>query len=75
MSANRHLDPGVDTTVLKTRFAVVTVIVGALRFPVKSNNFLPTVNLVCSLYSFSGFTLHTVFPYAHFYLLGLVLWK
>ena len=46
MSTNRHLAPGVDTTLLKTHFAVVTDAVGALIFPVKSNKFLPTVTLV-----------------------------
>ena len=55
MSANRHLPPGVDTTLLKTHFAVLTDAVGDLKFPVKYNKFLPTVNLVRSLSSFSGF--------------------
>ena len=66
MSANRHLAPGVDTTLLKKHFAVVTDAVGALIFPVKSNKFPPTVNLVRYFSSFSGFTLHTLFPYATF---------
>ena len=66
MSANRHLAPGVDTKLLNTHFAVVTDVVGALRFPVKSNKFLPTVNLVRYFFSFSGFTLHTIFPYVNF---------
>ena len=41
MSANRHLDPGVDITLLKTHFAVVTDAVGALRFLWSLTNFLP----------------------------------
>ena len=61
--ANIHLDPGVDTTLLKTHFAVVTDAVGALRFPVKSNKFPLTINLVRSLSSFSSFASHTNFPY------------
>ena len=55
MSANRHLAPGVDTTLLKTHFNVVNDDVGELRFPVKSNKFPPTVNIVRSFYSFSGY--------------------
>ena len=51
MYANRHLAPGVDTTLLNTQFAVVNDAVGALRFPVKSNKFPPTVNLVRSFSS------------------------
>ena len=70
MSANRHLAPGADTTLLKTHFALVTDAVGALRFPVKSNKFFPTVNLVRSLSSFSGFALHTIFPYVTFLSFG-----
>ena len=66
MSSNIHLAPGVDTTLLKTHFLVVTGVVGALRFPVKSNKLPPTDNLVCSLSSFSGFTLHTFSPYVTF---------
>ena len=62
MSANRHLPPGVDTTLLKTHFAVVTDAVGALIFPVKSNKFPSTVNLVRSFYSFSGFISQTILP-------------
>ena len=46
MSANIHLAPEVETTLLKTHFALVTDAMGALRFPVKSNKFPPTVNLV-----------------------------
>ena len=66
MSDNIHLAPGVDTTLLKTLFSVVTDAVGALRFPVKSNKFPPTVNLVRSLSYFSGFNSHTIFPYVNF---------
>ena len=68
MSANRHLEPGVDTTLLKTHFAVVTDAVVALISPVKSNKFLRTVDIVCSFSSFSGFTLHTIFPYVTFFI-------
>ena len=64
MSFNRHLAPGVDTTLLKTHFSLVTDSVVALRFPVKSDKFPPIVNLVRSFSSFSGFTLHTILPYA-----------
>ena len=60
MSTNRHLAPGVDTTLLKTHFAVVTDAVGAIRFPEKSNKFPPTVNLVRSLSSFYGLTSNIV---------------
>ena len=70
MSAKRHLAPGVYTTLLKTHFSVVTYSVGALIFPVKSNKYLPTVNLVGSFSSFSGFTVHTIFPYVTFSSLG-----
>ena len=56
MSAKRHLSPVVDTTLLKAHFSVVTDSVGALAFPVKPNKFPPTVNMVRSLSSFSGFT-------------------
>ena len=66
LMSNRHLAPGVDTTLLKTNFAVVTDAVGPLRFTVKSKTFPPTVNLVCSLSSFSGFTLHIILPYVTF---------
>ena len=66
MLANRHLAPGVDTTLLKTHFEVVNDAVGALRFPVESNNFPPTVNLVHSLSYFSGFTSHTILLYVTF---------
>ena len=71
MSDNRHLAPGVDTTLLKTNFSVVTDAVGALRFPVKSNKCPPTVNLMLPFYYFSGFTLHTILPYVNFCLWGL----
>ena len=70
MSANIHFAPGVDTTLLKTHIAVVTDVVGALIFPVKYNKFPPTVNLVYSFTSFSGFTLHTIFPYVNFLSFG-----
>ena len=63
MSANRHLAPGIDATLLKTHFAVVTDPVGALRLTVKSNKFPPTVNLVRSLSSFYGFNLYHILPY------------
>ena len=62
MSANRHLAPGVDNTLLNTHFAVVTDAVGALRFPVKSNKFPPTVNLVRYFSSFSGFISQIILP-------------
>ena len=52
MSANRHLFPGVDTTLLKTRFAVVTDAFGALKSPVKSKKFPLAVNLVRYFYYF-----------------------
>ena len=55
MSASRHLDPGIETTLLKTHIAVVTDAVGALIFPVKSNKFPPIVSIVCSFSSFYGF--------------------
>ena len=70
MSANRHLAPGVDTTLLKTHFEVVTDAVGALRYPLKSNKFTPTVNLVRSFSYSSGFTSHTILPYVTFLSLG-----
>ena len=70
MSDNIHLAPGVDTTLLKTLFSVVTDAVGALRFPVKSNKFPPTVNLVRSLSYFSGFNSHTILPYVTFLSFG-----
>ena len=75
MSANRNFAPGVDTTLLNTHFEVVTDAVGALRLPMKSNKFHPTVNLVCSFSYFYGFNLHNIFPYVTFYLLGLVFWE
>ena len=66
MSADRHLAPGVDTTLLKTHFSVVTDAVGALIFPVNSNKFPPTVNMVRSFPSFSGFNPHIILPYDTF---------
>ena len=66
MLANRHLAPGVDTTLFKTHFAVLTDAVGALIFPVKSKKFPPNVHLVRSFSFFSGFNLHTIFPYVKF---------
>ena len=73
MSANRHLAPGVDTTLFKTHLTVVTDAIGALRFPVKSNKFTPTVNLV---HYFSYFLVSICILFFHmliFYLLGLML--
>ena len=70
MSANRHLAPGVDTTLLKKKNSVVNDAVGALIFPVKYNKFPPTVNLFHSLSSFSGFTSNTIFPYVTFLYFG-----
>ena len=62
MSTNRHLAPGVDTTLLKTHFAVVTDAVGALIFTVNYNKFPPTVNIVRSFSSFYGFISQTILP-------------
>ena len=62
MSANKHLAPGVVSTLLNTHFDVVNDAVGALRFPVKSNKFPPTVDLVRSLSSLSGFISQTLLP-------------
>ena len=62
MSASRHLAPGMEIEMLKTHFAVVTDAVGALIFPVNSNKFTPTVSLVRSFYSFSGFISQTILP-------------
>ena len=70
MSANRHPAPGVDTTLLKTHFAMVIDYVGALKLPVKSNKFPPTVNLMRSFYSFYSFTSQTILPYVTFLSLG-----
>ena len=70
MSARRHRAPGVETTLLKTHFYVVTDAVGALRFPVKSNKFPPTVSLVRSFYSFSGFISQNILPKVTFLSLG-----
>ena len=69
MSANRHLAPGVNTTLLKTHFSVVTDAVGALRFPVKSNKFPSTVNLVRSL-SFFGFHHADYFAIGYLFVFG-----
>ena len=66
MSAKRHLAHGVDTTLLKTHFVVLAYAVAALIFLVKSNKFPPTVDIVRSFSSFSGFTSHTIFPYVIF---------
>ena len=62
MSASRHLDPGVETTLLKTHFAVVNDDLGELIFTVKSNKFPPTVNIVRYFSSFSGFISQTILP-------------
>ena len=70
MSANRHLAPGVDTTLLNTHFSMVTDAVGGLRFYVKSNKFPPTVNIVRSFSSCSGFISQTILPYVNFLSLG-----
>ena len=70
MYVNRHLAPGVDITLLKTHSAVVTDSCVALRFPVKSNKFLPTINIVCSFSSFYIFTSHTILPYVTFLAFG-----
>ena len=68
MSDKGHISPGVDTTLLKTHFAVVTDAVGALRFPAKYNKFLPTVNRVLSFSSFFGFTSHNILLYETFFI-------
>ena len=70
MSSNIPISPGVDTTLLKTHFAVVTDAVGAMIFPVKSNKFPPTVNIVHSFSYFSGFTSHTILPCVTSFSLG-----
>ena len=70
MSANRHSASGIDTTLLKKHFAVVTDAVGTLRFPVKSNTFPPTVNLVSSFSSFNGFAWQTNLSYVTFKYFG-----
>ena len=41
MSAVRHLALGVDITLLKIHFAVVTEAVGALKFPRNGSKFPP----------------------------------
>ena len=70
MSANRHLAPGVDTTLFNTHFVVVSDAVGALRFPVEANTFPPTVNLVRYFSYFSCFTSQTILIYVTFFSLG-----
>ena len=60
MSANINPPPGVDTTLLNTRFAGVADAVGELRFTVKSNTFTPTVNIVRYFSAFYGFTSQTL---------------
>ena len=70
MSSNRQLALGVDTTMLKTHFSVVNDVVGALRLPVKSNTFLPTVHILRSFSSFYGFNSHTILPYVTFLSFG-----
>ena len=70
MLANRHLVNWVDTKLLNTHWAVLTDAVGALRFPVKCNKFPPTINLMRSFSSFSGFTSQTIFSYVTFLCLG-----
>ena len=67
---NRHLAPGVDTTLLNKHFDVVTDAVGALIFHVNSNNFPPTVNMFLSFSSFSSFNSHTIFLYVPFLYFG-----
>ena len=75
MSDSTHLAHGVDTTLLKIHFAMVTDAVGELRFLVKSNKFPPTVNIVRSLSSFSGFTSQNILPYVTFFVFGdLIFW-
>ena len=75
MSANRHLTPVVDTTMLKAHFAVVTDAVGAMRFPVKSNKFPPTVNLVI-YFSYFLVSLCTLFFHMWlFKIFGLLFWE
>ena len=65
----------IDTTLLNKHFDVVTDAVGALIFPVKSNKFPPTVNLVQSFSYFSGSNLHTIFPYVTFLSFGNFFWN
>ena len=66
MSDNIDLAPGVYTTLFRNHFLVVTDAVGAPIFPLKSNKFPSTVNIVRSFSSFSGFNLHTILPYVTF---------
>ena len=68
MSDNIHLAPEVDTTLLKTQFDVVTDAVGALIFPVKSNKFPPTFNLVRSLSYFFWFQFAHYFAICDFFI-------
>ena len=42
----RHLAPGVEMTLLKRHFAVMTVAVGVVNSPAKSRRFPPTVSHV-----------------------------
>ena len=62
MSAVRALAFGMDMTLLRRHFAVVTEAVGVLRFPVQSNKFPPTVRRVWQCSSLSGLMLQTIFP-------------
>ena len=66
MSSNRHLSPGVDTTLLKTHFSVVTDAVGVMRFLEKYNKFHPTVNLVLSFSFFFWFHFEYYFSICNF---------
>ena len=70
MSDNRQLAPMVDTKLLRTYLVVVNDAVGALRFPVKSNKFPPTVNLMRSFSFLSVFNSHNILPYVTFLSLG-----
>ena len=63
MSAVRHLTLGVDITLLKTHFAVVTEAVGALRFPMNDNKLPPTVSLVRCTSAFSVLMSQHIRPY------------
>ena len=71
MSANRHLARAVDTTLLKTHYAVVTDAVGELRFSVKSNKFRPSVNIVRSFSYFSVFISQNIYHRLPFCLWGI----
>ena len=70
MLANRHISPGVDTILFKTHFAVVTDAIVALRFPVKSNKFPHTVNMVSYFSYFYGFNFPTLLIYLNFLYFG-----